>query len=213
METKERLITIAGELFADLGFDAVSTRMITDKAGVKLSAIHYHFGTKENLYIECCVYAHSTGRKLTFGDVMTAEPSLLESPEGQATIIEKIVVESMHYHFEPSRPEWETKIIQREITHPTAAMRTLSEKIFKPDTKSAQDFYMIVRPEATEQEAQAWSDLMYGQMLLYKMAKQTIEMVRGENALDQEFLSTAAQTLARAMILEAGLPLPEKLIK
>ena len=213
LSTKELLIITAGQLFAELGYDAVSTRMITEKAGVKLSAIHYHFGTKENLYTESCSFAHEQSKKTTFGDVIKEDPSLLETPEGQARIVVKTVIESIHYHFRPDRPEWESTLLLREILYPTSAMQILAEKIFKPDTESAERFYLTIRPGADRQEAAAWSDLMYSQMLFYKMANKTIEMVRGDNFLDSSFFEKSAKILARAMILELGLPLPEELNK
>ena len=47
--TKERLLAVACELFADRGFDSVSLRMITDRANVNLASVNYHFGSKEEL--------------------------------------------------------------------------------------------------------------------------------------------------------------------
>ena len=47
--TKERLLVVAGELFADRGFDSVSLRMITDRANVNLASVNYHLGSKEEL--------------------------------------------------------------------------------------------------------------------------------------------------------------------
>lgn len=49
--TKERLIVVAGELFAERGFDAVSLRTITDKANANLAAVNYHFGSKQDLIV------------------------------------------------------------------------------------------------------------------------------------------------------------------
>ena len=49
--TKERLIIVAGELFAERGFDAVSLRTITDKANANLAAVNYHFGSKQDLIV------------------------------------------------------------------------------------------------------------------------------------------------------------------
>lgn len=48
-DTRERILDIAEELFADHGFDRVSIRDITKKARVNLAAINYHFGGKEEL--------------------------------------------------------------------------------------------------------------------------------------------------------------------
>ena len=49
---KERLLDEAEALFARKGFHAVSIREITSAAGCNLVAVNYHFGTKENLYLE-----------------------------------------------------------------------------------------------------------------------------------------------------------------
>lgn len=47
--TRERLLDAAEKLFAERGFNAVSTRMITDEAEANSAAMHYHFGSKETL--------------------------------------------------------------------------------------------------------------------------------------------------------------------
>lgn len=49
----EILIAVASELFARQGYDSVSTRQIAKQARVNLSAIGYHFGGKEALYLAC----------------------------------------------------------------------------------------------------------------------------------------------------------------
>ena len=206
--TKEQLIISAGELFAKHGFSAVSTRMIADQAEVQLSAIHYHFGGKDQLYIESCLYANSQGRNITFGLIIEENPKLLETPKGQAEIVRTTVFRNFHDHFRADRPDWENTLLLREIATPSSAMTVLVEKIFKPGAESAAAFYKLVQPTATEQEAVAWSDLLYGEILLYSTAAKTIRMIRGENALDSDFFQVAARKLARAMILEASLPLP-----
>lgn len=47
--TKQRLIEAAEALFADEGFDRVSVRDITQKAGANVAAVNYHFGSREGL--------------------------------------------------------------------------------------------------------------------------------------------------------------------
>ncbi len=48
--TKEAILDSALELFALQGYDATSTRQIAQKSSANLSAISYHFGSKEGLY-------------------------------------------------------------------------------------------------------------------------------------------------------------------
>jgi AcrR family transcriptional regulator len=49
-ETRQKLIEAAGEIFAQLGYEAASVRQITEKAHVNIAAINYYFGDKHQLY-------------------------------------------------------------------------------------------------------------------------------------------------------------------
>ncbi len=51
-DTKQRILDAAERLFAERGFDAVSLRHIIGDAGVNLAAVHYHFGSKDDLLDE-----------------------------------------------------------------------------------------------------------------------------------------------------------------
>ena len=51
-DTKQKILDATERLFGEQGFDATSMRQIIAEAGVNLAAIHYHFGTKEDLLTE-----------------------------------------------------------------------------------------------------------------------------------------------------------------
>ena len=48
--TAEKILDSAEALFADSGYDAVSVRAITKRAGVELALVNYHFGSKQELF-------------------------------------------------------------------------------------------------------------------------------------------------------------------
>jgi AcrR family transcriptional regulator len=48
--TRERILDAAEELFAEHGFDGVTVRQVTRKAGVDVALAHYYFGTKRGLF-------------------------------------------------------------------------------------------------------------------------------------------------------------------
>jgi AcrR family transcriptional regulator len=50
IETRERLVDAALEVFAKHGFDGATTREIASQAGVALAALPYHFTTKEAIW-------------------------------------------------------------------------------------------------------------------------------------------------------------------
>ncbi len=51
-ETHERILEAAQKLFSERGLDATSVRDITTEAKCNVAAVNYHFGGKENLYLE-----------------------------------------------------------------------------------------------------------------------------------------------------------------
>lgn len=52
IETKQKILDTAEQLFGAQGYAATSLRHIISQAGVNLAAIHYHFGSKEELLDE-----------------------------------------------------------------------------------------------------------------------------------------------------------------
>ncbi len=51
-DARQKLIQAAGQVFAEVGYDAATVRQITDRAEVNVASINYHFGDKLNLYRE-----------------------------------------------------------------------------------------------------------------------------------------------------------------
>ena len=56
-ETRQRLLMAAGEEFAQRGFHHTTVRDICQRAGVNISAVNYHFHSKEDLYAAVCNYS------------------------------------------------------------------------------------------------------------------------------------------------------------
>lgn len=50
LDTKEKILTAARELFAMKGFEGASVREIARQADVNIAAVNYHFASKEKLF-------------------------------------------------------------------------------------------------------------------------------------------------------------------
>lgn len=52
LETRERILDAAEQVFAKRGFDGASIRDIASQAGVQGALVHHHSGSKENLFFK-----------------------------------------------------------------------------------------------------------------------------------------------------------------
>lgn len=98
IDTKDKILDVAEELFAKGGYQATSMRAITTRAAVNLAAVNYHFGSKQGLVTAVVerrlrplnqlreqglraaqARAAETGRKMGASEVLLAfiEPTLL----------------------------------------------------------------------------------------------------------------------------------------
>ncbi|PID72527.1 MAG: hypothetical protein CSB34_01585 [Desulfobulbus propionicus] len=209
--TRELLLFTGGELFSEHGYDGVSTRAIAEAAGVNLGSIHYHFGSKEKLYMEAFTFAIAEKRCNGFLEVLEENPMLAENPAGQAEIIRTAVYRNFHEFFRPEKPRWERQIIIREVTKPSTVAPILLEQVYIPDMDRTREFYKKIKPGAQDKEANAWMDMLHAQIIYYGALEDVLYLARGERVTDVDFYREAARTVSRAMILQLDLPLPKDL--
>src|SRR6202035_740458 len=50
--TRDRVLAAARDVLLERGFAQTSTRAVAERAGVRLSLVHYHFGSKQQLLID-----------------------------------------------------------------------------------------------------------------------------------------------------------------
>jgi TetR/AcrR family transcriptional regulator len=105
-----RILTAAGELFGDHGYDAVSMHAIAARAGVSKANIFHHFSSKESLYLavlrnacqESAERLHELGaeterferRLSSYADTMLS--SMLEHGQVQRLILRELLTDGEH---------------------------------------------------------------------------------------------------------------------
>jgi len=207
--TKLDLIVAAGELFAESGLDGTSVRAIAEKANANIAAINYHFGSKENLYIEVLRYVVLEGR----GKRPTAylqEDERLHEPGGVAEAIYQIVREEFASFFSPAHPRWHGRLILRSLLDPTPSFQVVLRQIFEPDHEALKAIFLRSSPDMSDKEAQFWAFSLTAQVAFYEFCREPILIHLGRERYDQEFLEAAAEHVARATIAALGLPQPAK---
>jgi AcrR family transcriptional regulator len=73
--TRERVLAAARDVLLERGFAQTSTRAVAERADVRLSLVHYHFGSKQRLLIE--VLEHENELLLTRQRGLYANPGSL----------------------------------------------------------------------------------------------------------------------------------------
>ncbi|HEY8482925.1 MAG TPA: TetR family transcriptional regulator [Spirillospora sp.] len=83
---RDRILDVATRLFAALGYDGTSTRMIADAAGLNVATVAYHFGGKRDLYVAVMERAHRTERA-----ALSEAVSEVEDAEGILTLVDRYI--------------------------------------------------------------------------------------------------------------------------
>lgn len=87
--TTAAILAAATRAFAEVGYDAATTRGIAERAGVSEGLIHRYFGSKEGLLV---------AMMRQFLEASAAQPSLAPGAAGLAPAIERFFLDSLQHH-------------------------------------------------------------------------------------------------------------------
>ncbi len=185
-DTKARLLEAAGEEFAARGFERAGVRTICDRAGVKnLAAISYHFGSKEQLYVEAVVEAHRCATQLI--------PESAFARGTPAEHLRRFVHTFLGDVMSMSRDDrWHNTLILREMLQPTAASDVLVREAIRPRFERLVAILRRACPRADVRRLHAMAFSVVGQCLHYKTARPISERLVGVEAyeaLDLDYLT------------------------
>jgi AcrR family transcriptional regulator len=127
---KDRILNEAEALFAAKGYRDVSVREITKAAKCNLAAVNYHFGNKENLYIE--VFRSRwvpRARRIQkhFRD------SLVGRHAASATALLRALAQAfLEGPLSDEERQRHVQLMHREITQPTGAFDMVAEEVMRP---------------------------------------------------------------------------------
>jgi len=121
-ETRQRLLAAAAEVFARKGYWEATHAEICRKAQANTAAVNYHFGSKENLYVESWKYA--------FEKSVEAHP-----PEGgiapEAPVEARLRGRILAFMQRIADPDnCEVEIMHKEMANPTGLLtQSMHEKV------------------------------------------------------------------------------------
>jgi len=125
LETRDRLLKAAAQLFAARGFKDVTVREICRAGRANVAAVNYHFGDKAGLYREVLQVAIDVIRETN--DAGRAA-GIGHPPEEK---LRRYLVVFLRRALAPQN-ETVYRLIQREMDHPTPAMDAIVEQGARP---------------------------------------------------------------------------------
>lgn len=145
METKDRILAAAIELFGKYGLAGASVRDICSMAEANIAAINYYFGSKESLYGEVV--------KHVYDDVQGVEsmPTLAEAPDDPEGQLAKWIDWYIRRQLDP-RTEGLVRFIRREIADPTPMLQEIVDHSVTPLYMEMFTLVGAVLPEGASHE-------------------------------------------------------------
>lgn len=186
-DTKQRLLEVAGEVFAEKGFHNATIREICDRAQANIAAVNYHYRDKEGLYFGVLEYWCRLGEKefpLDNGLAPNAPPEKR---------LEAFIRSFLFRILDKSKPAWLSQLMAREIAEPTAALDRLIAEVYRPLADHlAEIIRSLLGAAATDEKVWLCSRSVLGQCLYYYYAKPAIVRMTPEFTYAPADLETLA---------------------
>jgi len=176
--TKERLLDEAEALFAQKGYDVVTVREITTAAGCNIASINYHFGNKQNLYMEVF-------RSRWMPRVRRIHESFTHSLTSQNSCSSAAIVQALAHAFlegplSNEERQRHFQLIVKEIAKPTKAFDLVVTEVMRPIFKELAGMLRSSMPDDQGEEELMLNILsIFAMVFHFNFARAAITRITG----------------------------------
>jgi len=190
--TRRRILAAAGELFAERGFLATTMREIAQRARVNLAAAHYHYGSKQDLYLE-----------VVRGEFDKLEKRLSARGAGPGASLDRLSRKELE---EMLRLRVETMletvldvssvhgaIMQREMTDPSDALPVIVKQFIDPQRRAMDRLIARLAPELSQAQVERCTRSLVGQTFFYLTHRPALLLLMGRSSYPRGITREAAE--------------------
>jgi len=123
--TRQALLDVAGQVFAERGFADATSKEICARAGTNIAAVNYHFGSRGALYEAVLVEAHHHLLKLE--DMQEIAARDMAARDKLRVILRGIVLRATG-----PQAHWGARVVIRELMSPSEYASSLVHKAIAP---------------------------------------------------------------------------------
>jgi AcrR family transcriptional regulator len=191
--TRARVIAAASTLFAERGFHGTTVRDIAQRAKVNLAAGHYHFGSKETLYLEVlrAQFADIMARFEARGARLAPHAALPPAPRLQAMLHTRIAA-MLELLLGPP-PGLPGTLMMREMCDPSAALPDIVEQFIQPQKRDMEVIVAALCPRFGRQQVERCVFSMVGQVFFYRHMLPALPRLLGRSTLSRAWLRATAE--------------------
>ncbi len=184
--TRDRILDTAERLFAEKGFDGVSVREITSRAGCNVASVSYYFGSKKELYLT--VFRERLARRAkkvqaSFWRELqdTVEPS-------SEHIIRALARAFLKSPFSEQERVLHHKLIAREVSRPTEAFEIFHKEVVSPFVEALLSLLKRhIKGVKTKEEQVLYVLSIIAQVMHFNLSRNMLTSVTGKR-LDEPFV-------------------------
>jgi TetR/AcrR family transcriptional regulator, regulator of cefoperazone and chloramphenicol sensitivity len=188
--TRVRLVEVAGEIFAEVGYHHTTVRQICERAGANLAAVNYHFGDKAGLYTEVVRQSMRAARL----DAVRAALDQNASPEEILRAVVKARLESL---WGQELGDWHFRIVAHELAKPTPAMNQVVTEAIRPVYQRLREVISkILGLSADDEKTRLCAHSVIGQIVFYAFARPVISRLWPQMKMTPQQVNRIADHIA-----------------
>jgi TetR/AcrR family transcriptional regulator, regulator of cefoperazone and chloramphenicol sensitivity len=195
--TPERLLVAAAELFAASGFHGTTMRDIAGRARANVAASHYHFGSKEDLYLRVLrrQFADIAQRLAEDAAVPPLEELRRMDRAALAEILRARIGTMLELLVGPT-PSLHGALMQREMCDPTDALPVIVREFLAPQLDDMRRLIEALAPSLPPADVQRCLFSIGGQVLFYRMMQPVVLRIFGRDEYPRGFAQQTADHIA-----------------
>ncbi len=183
--TRDRLLVVASEVFAELGFKGATVREICRRAEVNVAAVNYHFNGKEALFLAALQPEPI--------ETLIGTPDQTDSAEARLTrLIQNFLTRLMGGCCTPHG-----RLIMRELLEPSPALDIIAKEVVAPLHAYLHGLVReIAGEEVTPEQIRRCVFSIVGQCSYYRNAREMNRRLYPELDYDEQEIEATANLIA-----------------
>jgi AcrR family transcriptional regulator len=195
LETRQRLLEAAAEVFVEKGYRTATIRDICQKAGANIAAVNYHFGNKEALYRELLLSEPAKSFQRRPRDVWRREGMTPEQ------LLRGFVHDFLQRLLDPEKPAWHAILVTREIVDPTEALAVLLARVIRPQVQGLGEIIKAVAGRELPPETLVrCTESVIPQIIFHLWCRRMMEMMHPQRQYDAQEIAVLADHITRFSI-------------